>query len=201
MQLESTDPVSKLKETVEMLSGIVPSDQALIFNGQTIQDHPSLQAANVSDGDVIMVVEQQPQQLQHQTQATHSLRDQEALQRNPKDGSAMYPEAFIQVAQSNPALMGRIKHAMPIAAKAIVNTDVSALQKALREVCSWMSSASVLEELPCEAFPEIYFVILSELGSKMERFPAMLSFVDLAAHWDCPFRETDATQRAAQTSF
>jgi hypothetical protein len=184
MQLESTDPVSKLKETVEMLSGIAPSDQALLFNGQTIQDHPSLQAANVSDGDVIMVVEQQLQQLQHQhqTQATHSLRDQEALQRNPKDGSAMYPEAFIQVAQSNPALMGRIKHAMPIAAKAIANTDVSALQKALREVCSWMSSASVLKELPCEAFPEIYFVILTELASKMEWFSAMLSCVDLAAH-------------------
>lgn len=134
MQLESTNPVSKLKEVVEVLSGIAPSKQILLLNGQAIKDHPSLQAANVSDGDVIMVVEQPAPQLQ-QAQATTSARNQDALQRNAKDGAAVYPEAFIQVAQSNPAVMDRIKRTQPLVAKAIVNTDVSALQKALREVC------------------------------------------------------------------
>lgn len=68
MQIDSDDAISKLHEYAEMVSGIPHTHQLLVLNNKPLQSSGSIGAAQVADGDMILVVQRTPEQRQQMQQ-------------------------------------------------------------------------------------------------------------------------------------
>lgn len=124
--------MAKLKETVEIVSGMPPSQQALVLNGKALPDGATLAQAGVTDGDVIMAAPKQA--VQAAAAGGGGAPDRQAFARDGRTGEAHHPEAFIQAVQGSDVLRNQLRGQMPMVVKAVENSDPVALQKALREV-------------------------------------------------------------------
>jgi hypothetical protein len=116
------------------VSGIPQAQQQLVINGAPLAVQGTVKDANVTDGDVIMVLPKQQaapparqQQQQQQQSAPH-------LQLNP-DGSFVHPEQVMELLRGNPQVMDQMRRAQPEKCTAIENGDVQALQNLMRQVC------------------------------------------------------------------
>jgi hypothetical protein len=132
VQVDNADPVSKLKEAAELISGIPAAEQALILSGERFDNATTIADTKLSDGDVVLVVSKDSAAARAQAPAANNNR-QDATKLAP-DGSAMYPEQFIQAVNGNTNALAQLRGMSPDVAKAVEDGNVQELQFSLRQV-------------------------------------------------------------------
>jgi hypothetical protein len=118
MQIESSEPVSKLMEMVEVLSQLAPAQQRLLLNSKEVSLAQTLTAAGIVDGDLLEV-----------------LPKTDPLALNP-DGSAAYPESFLAALRQEPAMLNQLTSLHPALGQAVTTGDHETMQNVLRQVMS-----------------------------------------------------------------
>lgn len=73
VQMELTEPVSKLQEYAEMVTGIPQSHQLLVHNTKAVPLNGSIGSAQIGSGDMIIVVKQSPEDREKMMQQQHQV--------------------------------------------------------------------------------------------------------------------------------
>ncbi|CAI5469943.1 unnamed protein product [Closterium sp. Yama58-4] len=147
IQVDNDELVENVKAILEVETGIPLPQQALLFNGQLLQNHQRLNALGVADNDLLFLTRQQPSQQrapqggasQPQARApggaaAAAAAAAPAAMAQQEDGSAVDPQAFRQHVLSDPDLMARLLMSTPELGEAIRDNKVEEMQKVLR----WM---------------------------------------------------------------
>ena len=130
LQIDTEDPVAKLKGMVEIVCNIPSARQRLIVNGKVLDGNSTVGACGVADNDVVFA------------EPTPDNSAQDAV-RTGQDGAALHPQAFIDLCRSKSAVMQQLKQWCPQAAKAALNNNVEEFQAALKQVRPLLPSINV----------------------------------------------------------
>lgn len=117
-QVEGSEPVDKLFEMVQMISGIPPNKQKLVLGQNPLPKTGTVEAAGVKDGDLLQV-----------------LPNANPFEQAP-DGSAVDPDAFIAAMQQTPETLQRVSAQNKPLGDAIRSGNTAQLQDILRQVCT-----------------------------------------------------------------
>ncbi|CAI5968815.1 unnamed protein product [Closterium sp. NIES-64] len=144
IQVDNDEQVENVKAILEVETGIPLPQQALLFNGQLLQNHQRLNALGVADNDLLFLTRQQPSQQrasqggasqpQARAPGAAAAAAAPAAMAQQEDGSAVDPQAFRQHVLSDPDLMARLLMSTPELGEAIRDNKVEEMQKVLR----WM---------------------------------------------------------------
>ncbi|GJP32733.1 hypothetical protein CLOM_g17330 [Closterium sp. NIES-68] len=141
IQVDNDELVENVKAILEVETAIPLAEQALLFNGQLLQNHQRLNALGVADNDLLFLTRQQPSQQRASSQRAASQAAGAAAAAAPpaamaqqEDGAAVDPQAFRQHVLSDPDLMARLLMSTPELGEAIRDNKVEEMQRVLR----WM---------------------------------------------------------------
>ena len=130
--MDDGDTLESLQQTAESITGVLVNKQVLARGNRPITGSGSLKTVGITDGDVIMLVQQQALHPRQQ-QPGGNPGDSQLMATNP-DGSFMYPEEVIARLRGNQHALADLRRRMPQQAAAIEQGNVQELQAIMRQV-------------------------------------------------------------------